>query len=422
EVESGGVDLFAAGRALIHASSSLPPGFVAGSNAAFDLSSIIDGALVFFHANTNQYDEDGYRSMVAMADRFLDGKTFIAAHYSGAGTSWSYDYDPEETAEMVVLDARVADGVVVWNLPNSLYYLASLQGIFSERTSHSGAFNLLAFWPQDQTAYPGWYQRWDSAPLGSGVQTIEIYDRDDEYADVRLLLNGDPSQVFYRDSQAGELCTATDATVRDCPGLNAGLSCTYTCRATTQVVEITLPTSTDTVSIDVSFTGTFGDKVHWLFFNVQDATQWTFSTGVEYEFEELYVEYLSAITSLQSDGDGDGTVDCNDACPSDPLKVEEGLCGCGAPDIDSDGDGVVDCIDECPSIPMLTEAHPTCGCDPFVGDSDHDGTPDCADACPTDPNRTELGICPCGQTLKFTWLGSLRCVPNRISTSPVLRF
>jgi len=41
------------------------------------------------------------------------------------------------------------------------------------------------------------------------------------------------------------------------------------------------------------------------------------------------------------DSDGDGVLDCADACPFDPAKISAGLCGCSHPD--NDGDGVVSC-------------------------------------------------------------------------------
>ncbi len=48
--------------------------------------------------------------------------------------------------------------------------------------------------------------------------------------------------------------------------------------------------------------------------------------------------------STPKDTDGDGTPDCNDFCPTDPEKVEPGICGCSKPDTDSDSDGTPDCI------------------------------------------------------------------------------
>ena len=38
-------------------------------------------------------------------------------------------------------------------------------------------------------------------------------------------------------------------------------------------------------------------------------------------------------------------------CPDDPNKTVPGICGCGVPDVDSDGDGAMDCEDFCPSNP-----------------------------------------------------------------------
>ncbi|MCP3876982.1 MAG: hypothetical protein GY701_01105 [Sulfitobacter sp.] len=44
-----------------------------------------------------------------------------------------------------------------------------------------------------------------------------------------------------------------------------------------------------------------------------------------------------------------------DQCPDDPDKTEPGICGCGVADSDNDGDGVADCNDACPnSIPGIT--------------------------------------------------------------------
>jgi hypothetical protein len=52
----------------------------------------------------------------------------------------------------------------------------------------------------------------------------------------------------------------------------------------------------------------------------------------------------------QPDGDGDGAIDACDGCPSDPLKIAPGVCGCGVTDFDLDADGVPDCIDNCDDI------------------------------------------------------------------------
>jgi len=89
----------------------------------------------------------------------------------------------------------------------------------------------------------------------------------------------------------------------------------------------------------------------------------------------LTVEPVGECTCLRlaTDSDGDGVDDCNDGCPTDPAKIDPGVCGCGVSDVDSDGDGVADCIDVCP------------GFDDGV-DTDGDGIPDGCDApkCPAD--------------------------------------
>jgi hypothetical protein len=95
------------------------------------------------------------------------------------------------------------------------------------------------------------------------------------------------------------------------------------------------------------------------------------------------------------DTDYDGTLDCNDGCPSDPLKIAPGQCGCGTPDTDSDADGTADCNDGCPSDPLKI-ASGQCGCGVADTDSDGDGTADCNDLCVNDPNKVAPGICGCG--------------------------
>ncbi|HEV8113894.1 MAG TPA: S8 family serine peptidase [Planctomycetota bacterium] len=96
-----------------------------------------------------------------------------------------------------------------------------------------------------------------------------------------------------------------------------------------------------------------------------------------------------------TDTDGDGTANCHDGCPNDPLKIAPGQCGCGVLDTDTDGDGTADCIDGCPNDPLKT-APGQCGCGTPDTDSDGDGTANCHDGCPNDPNKIDPGICGCG--------------------------
>ncbi len=96
-----------------------------------------------------------------------------------------------------------------------------------------------------------------------------------------------------------------------------------------------------------------------------------------------------------TDTDGDGTADCFDGCPLDPNKIAPGICGCGVSDVDTDGDGTADCIDGCPADPLKI-APGICGCGVSDVDSDGDGTADCIDGCPADPLKVAPGICGCG--------------------------
>ncbi|QTA81716.1 immunoglobulin-like fold-containing [Desulfonema limicola] len=96
-----------------------------------------------------------------------------------------------------------------------------------------------------------------------------------------------------------------------------------------------------------------------------------------------------------TDRDGDNLPDCKDACPDDPGKTEQGVCGCGVSEIDTDKDGMPDCKDQCPGDPAKTEPG-VCGCGVSDKDENLDGIPDCEDQCPDDPDKMSPGICGCG--------------------------
>ncbi len=53
-----------------------------------------------------------------------------------------------------------------------------------------------------------------------------------------------------------------------------------------------------------------------------------------------------------ADSDGDGTSDCVDGCPNDPLKTEPGLCGCGLVDVDTNNNGVCDSAESFPFVKL----------------------------------------------------------------------
>lgn len=84
-------------------------------------------------------------------------------------------------------------------------------------------------------------------------------------------------------------------------------------------------------------------------------------------------------SACEGDADLDG-IDgvCGDNCPEDPNKINPGPCPCGVPNVDSDGDGVLDCDDACP------------GQDDNL-DSDGDGTPDCQEDLPV-PTASGWGL------------------------------
>ena len=110
-----------------------------------------------------------------------------------------------------------------------------------------------------------------------------------------------------------------------------------------------------------------------------------------------------------------------DACPTDPNKIDPGVCGCGSPETDTDGDTIPDCTDtddDNDGIPDVSDCAPL---DASIGagtvwyqDEDGDSEGDASstltacsqpsgyvsvsgDGCPNDADKTAPGICGCGK-------------------------
>ncbi len=117
--------------------------------------------------------------------------------------------------------------------------------------------------------------------------------------------------------------------------------------------------------------------------------------------------------SNQQDSDGDLVGNVCDGCPNDPLKTAPGICGCGNLDVDTDGDGIKDCFDNCPFVSNALQTNsdgdaagnvcdgcPTdplkltpgaCGCNVIDNplDTDGDGRSDCVDNCDNIANPSQ---------------------------------
>jgi outer membrane protein OmpA-like peptidoglycan-associated protein len=143
-----------------------------------------------------------------------------------------------------------------------------------------------------------------------------------------------------------------------------------------------------------AFFKTRGTPAEWLFGLHYDVTRdLRFGAGVGGGLTRGYgAPELRTLASLEwapayeSDQDGDGIVDEEDACPTvrglrdpDPKKN-----GCPPePPADRDQDGIPDALDACPDVPGVSDPDPKKnGCPP---DRDGDQIPDPVDACPDVP-------------------------------------
>ncbi len=94
----------------------------------------------------------------------------------------------------------------------------------------------------------------------------------------------------------------------------------------------------------------------------------------------------------ETDGDGDGVLDRDDACPRLPGPPENKGCPVEAPK-DRDGDGVPDGVDRCPDQPEdLDGFQDEDGCPEL--DNDSDGVMDTADKCPNEAGPIQNFGCP----------------------------
>ncbi|MBX7190845.1 MAG: OmpA family protein [Sandaracinaceae bacterium] len=84
------------------------------------------------------------------------------------------------------------------------------------------------------------------------------------------------------------------------------------------------------------------------------------------------------------DTDGDGILDPEDRCPTEPEDRDQFEDEDGCPDPDNDQDGILDVSDTCPNNPEdFDQFEDTDGCP--EPDNDRDGILDQADPCPLDP-------------------------------------
>jgi len=93
------------------------------------------------------------------------------------------------------------------------------------------------------------------------------------------------------------------------------------------------------------------------------------------------------------DTDGDGILDADDDCISDPEDVDGYQDSDGCPDTDNDSDGILDADDSCPdSAEDMDGVEDEDGCPD--GDNDGDGIVDAEDACPNVPGEAATKGCP----------------------------
>ena len=102
-------------------------------------------------------------------------------------------------------------------------------------------------------------------------------------------------------------------------------------------------------------------------------------------------------TPLTQDSDGDGILDDQDACPTEPEDMDGFEDSDGCPDPDNDQDGILDENDQCPLQPEDVDGfEDSDGCPDL--DNDQDGVLDAQDKCPMQPGEPANDGCPINDT------------------------
>lgn len=114
-------------------------------------------------------------------------------------------------------------------------------------------------------------------------------------------------------------------------------------------------------------------------------------------FSLMFGSSLSAFAQAGPDRDGDGVIDDDDQCISEPGTPENNGCPEESSDRDPDGDGIANDQDQCPDVPGDAANN---GCPPANNDTsppqdgDGDGIPDSQDQCPSVPGDAANNGCP----------------------------
>ncbi|MBI5762602.1 MAG: right-handed parallel beta-helix repeat-containing protein [Planctomycetes bacterium] len=112
------------------------------------------------------------------------------------------------------------------------------------------------------------------------------------------------------------------------------------------------------------------------------------------------------VSATATDGDGDGVIDCDDACPDTAAGQSPDATGCSCqqnnPDGDADGDGIQDCVDNCSAVANADQA-----------DSDGDGIGDACEAPAPPGGPCGIGCGPGGGIMVPTTLLGLAMLGRR---------
>lgn len=131
----------------------------------------VDGILAPFTMKDEFYESSFLQALLRSTKTSPGAGDLVAVQY---GMPWGVAIQPDVVDERVELAAWIADAILVRNLLLALARPAG--GIFAERASTNGSYDVMAFWPMNQKGLEGWYPPWTAQTPLTGIVTPNVLD------------------------------------------------------------------------------------------------------------------------------------------------------------------------------------------------------------------------------------------------------
>ncbi len=265
---------------------------VAGSNLAFRIDHLVDGALVKYTRFAGEVDLSAYERFLESAAGPLRarGGTFESVFWGNEQWVDGLEDGLDLRLEMYALSQRLTDGIVVYRLENALHLPSG--GVFTERSpKHPDEFSQMAFFPSQTSGTPGWRQYWSFEVTTTGEFRLEWRDNREppDDSDAPLTRRMEKS-VIGVDGDDGEAPLWSDYVVVD---------------ATDGWALFPVQDDITTLIVEMAERVSIGNLAFWMQFNLYDPsgavlTPTEFWSDVDMTTQEIYIATVEFFRSTYS--------------------------------------------------------------------------------------------------------------------------